>query len=937
MRTDLTDQALLLARAEVESLRRHECTVERFEQIAAEIAQVLSAAGRVDVIRLVHMLEVEFNVYTPPAVVVTDPSEHVDWLDSRRDSIDFSYWQRYETWLRRSGRKPGALTALDESTDQVLSRLEDPRRPGPWETHGMVFGQVQSGKTANYTGNICKAVDAGYRVIIVLTSQHESLRHQTQARLDHEFLGFNTRFTRDPNTGNSKWVGVGTLNLKDPPVRVQAITTQDGDFTTAQFRGASVDINQTAVLAVVKKNARILRNLRDWLRNLTPSGSDTIPNAPVLLIDDEADYGSVDTNRPRSGSQSDPEHDPTAINTCVRELLGVFDQSAYVAYTATPFANIFIDGDTDHDTYGRDLFPRNFIIALEPPSDYCGPEVVFGLRDDESVVETKAPLPTIRAVEDHTSWLPDGHKKGFSPGSVLPPSLVEALDAFVLSTAVRRRREDSENRGLSHNTMLVHVTRLTDVQGEVARQIEDHLRTMAETWGDHGMAGRALRWRLRDLWVRDFEATWEQMAERDDVGSQIGARVAWEDIGPRVAPVLEDAAAGVRRINGTAADVLEYEHAEPATIVAVGGDKLSRGLTLEGLTVSYYLRASRAYDTLLQMGRWFGYRPGYLDVTRLYTTNALLSSYVHITRANRDLMDLTATVARSGLTPKDVGLRVLEGTGSLSVTAAAKMRSSTALTVSLAGEMASTLHLLTDERSQKQNLAALDTLFTRIMSRRVGPADVRLHGKNRGGLTALDVPVEVVREFLQSFSPSHRLLTSAPENLLDYVEAQNSRDELTHWTVAVAGGRSRSSVRWDNEINIPMVRRNKVVQQGDGECELNILVGPEHEELGLSKEQLSQAEEATRQAFLSEDVVAPPKRARARLMRQQRSPKEGLLIVYPIDPATSGIEVANPEAPVIGYVVSFPNSPNAKRINYRVNKKYLEELRRAVTNDEDET
>ncbi|WP_150253932.1 Z1 domain-containing protein [Nocardiopsis deserti] len=933
---DLVESALQLARLQVQNLDRHECTTERFRQIAEQTARMLVSGEAILVEEIVRKLEEDYDVFTPQPVVLEDPDRHVPWLDDRRRGINFAHWRRFEEWLKKKGRKPASLASLGETTDRVLGLLEDPYRPGPWRNHGMVFGQVQSGKTANYTGVICKAVDAGYRVVVVLTSQHESLRHQTQARLDTEFLGFNSRFTRDPDADHSKWVGVGTLNMKAPSVL--PITTQDGDFTASQFKGTSVDIHQMNVLAVVKKNARILRNLRDWLRNQLPPGAEHISNAPLLLIDDEADYGSVDTKRPRNGDYNDPEHDPTAINTCVRELLGLFDQSAYLAYTATPFANIFINGETDHPLYGKDLFPRDFIVALEPSSDYCGPEVVFGLRDDSSGTDGRDPLPTIRAVADHEQWMPDRHRKGFQVNSPLPASLVEALDAFILSTAVRRHREILKNEQQSHNTMLVHVTRFTDVQGEVARQLEEHLNSMVEAWGDYGHSGRRLRERLADLWHRDFEKTHTEMAGRDDVTSQVGPRVSWNDITAYVPDVLEEAASGVKRINGKAEDILEYELATPATVVAVGGDKLSRGLTLEGLTVSYYLRASRTYDTLLQMGRWFGYRPGYLDVTRLYTTDELLSSYVHITRANRELMDLSAVMSRSGQKPGNVGMRVLEGTGSLRVTAAAKMRSSETLTVSLAGERAETLRLLIDTASQTTNMETLQRLIEHVERFHVdrGEAEKAEVSVLNKGLLFKDAPSQAVIDFLGNYSASPSLLTSNPDNLLDYIRSQVSQGELTRWTIAVAGGQATGHKPLSTPFHdVPLVQR-KAIAQGDSECELNVLIGPEHEGVGLTRKQIQQALDETTAEYRDEKRNDTPKRPRARVLRRYRSPEEGLLIVYPVAPDLPHGDSNVIRTPVIGFVVVFPESERATKIHYRVNNQYLDELRKALSNEEGE-
>lgn len=933
---DPTSIALNIAKQLVLGLERHERTPERLREAAKQATQMLNASvGHASAEEIARHLETEFEVWVPQAIVVSDPGDHEPWLDARRGDIEFAYWKRYSTLLSKTW-KPGAIEALDQSTDQILGLMEDPQRVGEWKTYGLVYGQVQSGKTASYTGVIGKAVDAGYQVVIVLTSQHESLRHQTQARLDKEFLGFNSKFSRNPSADSSVIIGVGALGLRAPDTPCMPVTTRDSDFTSAQFQGTPVNIHEVRILVVAKKNKRILDNLKDWLSNFAvqrPDGSRMIRNAPLLLIDDEADYGSVDTKRAGRGrTHSDPDHDPTAINKAIRGLLELFEKRVYLAYTATPFANIFIPNSTDHPEHGADLFPRSFMVALEPPSNYCGPEVVFGL-EDPSAAEIREPLPIIHEVNDHEQWLPDTHRKGDRPHSPLPASLVQALDAFVLSTAIRKIRERKYDVAGGHCTMLVHVTRFTDVQREVARQIETHLQDMTSSWSDYGQSGQRLRERLEALWTTDFTKTYRTLANRDDVGMSVGPPVSWEEVEAVIPRVLEETARGVKQINGSAADVLDYQSSTPVTVVAVGGDKLSRGLTLEGLTVSYYLRASRTYDTLLQMGRWFGYRPGYLDTTRLYTTPELVSHYVHITRANRELMELTSAVAKAGQTPEHVGMRVLNGVGNLQVTAAAKMRSSAVMSVSFSGTRAETLVMRTDPRALKQNHMRLEKLIEEIRPCPEIPKD-QLNGVGQG-LFRHNVPADVVLNFLEGFDVSPRVLTANPENLVRYIRLQTTKGELVRWTVGVTGG--SSSARFSTQgLDIPLVRRKPIVlpRSGDNEFEIGVLVSPAHEELGLPKGRVRRAFDRTAEEFRISGKGREPARASGESLRRMRDPGEGLLLLYPIDPAVAG--VSSSDVPILGYAVVFPHSDRAEKVEYRVNQVFLEGLQKAMEDVEEE-
>ncbi|MFP8941727.1 Z1 domain-containing protein [Streptomyces fenghuangensis] len=925
--------ALQIAETMVLEMERPERTPDAMRAVAEQARLMMAATGKdVSAERIARELESRFEVWVPREVWVEDPEGHVSWLPGREKKIEWNYWERYRTWLtHRVGWKPQAVEALNEATKTTLSLLEDPERPGEWRVKGLTYGQVQSGKTANYTGLICKAVDAGYQVVIVLTGAHESLRHQTQARLDLEFLGFNSRFTRQ-RTAESTYIGVGNLSMKNPPLCL-SITTRDKDFNANVLETTPVDPRRVRLLAVVKKHSQILGNLADWLGTFAteqPDGRRLITDLPLLLIDDEADYASVDTRRPGRGrTASDPDHDPTAINRRIRDLLNRFEKRAYVAYTATPFANIFVSNDTNHPRFGDDLFPSSFMVALSPPSNYCGPEVVFGLEDQTSDI-ARDPLPVTRLVSDEAAWMPDRHDKHHVPPDVMPPSLCQALDAFVVATAVRKARTEHFGARPGHNTMLVHVTRYTPVQATVARQLVARLKEMDNLWGDRGARGAALRERLRNLWKEDFEPTYDTMAQRGDLTGMVGEPVTYEQVEALVPEVLAECVTGVKIINGEVADVLEYESATPATVIAVGGDKLSRGLTLEGLTVSYYLRASRTYDTLMQMGRWFGYRSGYLDVTRLYTTRELVDSYIHIARANRELMDLVSFLSETDRRPSDVGLRVMDGFPHLKVTNAAKMRNSATISLSSAGQRPETLYMRTSEEAVAENFDRLERLVDAIQGcPELGPGFFRPSGR---GFFRGDVPVKAVLEFLDGFAASPKVLQASPKLLVDYITGQNAHGELTHWTVAVASGASDRTFSLGGQefrqVSRKLVEGISSIQAGT-DFQVGVLVGPEHEATGLSEEHYRRAFEETKVEFARKGRK-PPQRPSGRAIRGHRDSREGLLLVYPVDSKpVRGMMQEN--LPLVGYALSLPNSNTARPVNYRVNEIYLKDLQQMMS------
>ena len=402
------------------------------------------------------------------------------WLPERKGQLDWKYWERYEELLKQGPMNVDVRERLAYSTDRVLGLLGDPRRVGTWDRRGLVVGLVQSGKTSNYIGLVNKAVDAGYKVIVVLTGFTESLRVQTQIRLEEGFLGYSLaprKHLSDTLTG----VGVGLIA---PGKRPDSVTTRANDFKKGIKRNLGIHVGGKEILFVIKKNVGVLENLLSWIEsfgNATDEhGRRYVKDVPLLVIDDESDVGSVDT---KSGNMidddPDPDHSPTRTNEQIRRLLSLFDQSSYVGYTATPFANVLIHDGARTEALGEDLFPRSFIISLPTPSDHVGPSMVFG-REVEGGVDEKG-LPIARHVPDAESegaegedaWVPPVHKKTWQPlwesRNEVPPSLRKAMLSFVLVCAARRLRRT----GPKHNSMLVHVTRFVDVQEKVAGPSEE--------------------------------------------------------------------------------------------------------------------------------------------------------------------------------------------------------------------------------------------------------------------------------------------------------------------------------------------------------------------------------------------------------------------------------------------------------------------------------
>lgn len=871
-----------------------------------------------------------YSVWIGKDATLLNSVGHVDWLSTSRKK-DWRYWLRYRTLLERK-LSTSSVDALDDSTDTVLGYLEDPEREGPWDRRGLVVGHVQSGKTSHYSGLICKAADAGYKIIIVLAGLHNNLRSQTQARLDEAFLGFKTTTFFDDLPMPT---GVGEIDA-DPEIRPNYATTrmEKGDFNTAIARNFGISPEKRPWLFVVKKNKTILTRLLSWLANHVANtrdretGRKIVTHLPLLVIDDEADNASVDTKEMGldETGKPDEEHEPTAINRLVRRILFTFERSAYVGYTATPFANIFIHEQAATRSEGPDLFPAAFITNLAAPSNYIGPGRVFGMAVDD---RREPGLPLVRTVDDFAAWMPTGHKNGHTPplneNGCLPASLNEAIDAFILGCALRAFR-GQEN---SHCSMLIHVTRFTAVQKVVHEQVQDRVRQLRQRLTRRTAGHEAVLAQFMDLWERDFVPTTATMGDvhRDLVNGIMPA--TWADIEPLLADVVSDI--DVRVINGTAKDALDYTENEERglKVIAIGGDKLARGLTLEGLTVSYFLRASRMYDTLMQMGRWFGYRPGYLDVCRLYTTGELVEWFEHIADASEELREEFDLMVASGGTPRDYGLKV-QSHPTLMVTSSIKMRNGRDLELSFSGGLSETINFHLDRPTLQRNLDAARQLIAALGVPEENPTKVRLGQTFRWeGYLWNGVPAERVLEFLDSYRSHPQAHKASAFLLAQFIRTVVAVGELSEWTVAVIGGGDGRPVSLGEGLSVKSLKRSAHGRHGDRYA-IRRLMSPRDEAIDLDEASWMAALEETKRAFHADperDGKDEPDAPNGPAVRKLRPKRRGVLYLYLLDPSLAGENSCLPnDAPdVLGFAISFPVSSSGARVKYRVNNVYWEQ------------
>lgn len=860
---------------------------------------------------ILHRIDVRIG----SASILESLTDHEVWLPNA-DRGAWRLWPRLQGYLRDHEQLPiSVLAEVDRSTDEALARLESPSRGGRWDRRGLVVGHVQSGKTTHYTALAAKAIDSGYRIVIILAGIHNSLRSQTHERIDRHLLGRDSCALLQNGEPTFRLTGVGEyareLSLPDVPFSMPTCTTaaENGDFKDQMARQVWFQVNEGArLIMVVKKNATILRKLRDWLRALLTeqheSGAQELIHHPTLFIDDEADQASINTK--------DPDQDPSAINGLIRELMMSFARVGLVGYTATPFANIFIDPSAalNDSKHGPDLFPRSFIISLKAPSDYVGPAVVFGHPGDDSVgISPQQPLPMYVEVRDSANWIPSPHKKDHVPGP-LAGSLREAIHSFILTCAARSARGDKE----VHNSMLVHATRFVAVQNRISEQVQQELSEIQtllsfgseETIREHKVI-------FQNLWERRFVDCHEAFVTR--LGERCMPLPAWEQVWSEVSAATHRIR--VMKINGSSDDALSYARApDGLSVIAIGGDKLSRGLTLEGLSISYFLRTSSMFDTLMQMGRWFGYRPRYADLCRVYTTCDLYGAFREIALAIDDLREELDRMALANRTPIDFGLRVRTPSDGLLITAANKIRRGEPVQVRFAGELVQALEIPGTGAAAQANRDALTALVSAL------PSPKRtIRGDSTPYFIWDAVPVSQILAFLTSYDAyrTHSFLNHC-EQLRRYINDRVAHDELTTWTVCLVSKRPGPTVRTVRiaGLDVPLIKRaaDEEKKPAPGHFVTRAVAGRAEESADLTEEQFQDALAATQESDRREgksaaELSMTPARED---IRSIRSPQSGLLLLYPIDR-----DSAPADELMVSTAISFPESPTAEALTYTVN------------------
>ncbi len=702
--------------------------------------------------------------------LIQDEVDSGDWYDGP-DYDNHIYWPHVKEVLQP--KLGSALDDVDKASSKVLCSLRPPAEDA-FDVRGLVLGFVQSGKTTNFISLISKAADIGYRLIIVLAGMTDNLRIQTQKRINEQLID------ETPN-----WV---------------KLTDIDSDFNASQFnannRNSDTLLGAPANrhIAVVKKNGHILTALNNFLQGAKIATKDL----PILVIDDESDQASINVS-PKAKAEA------SKINAQIKTLLRN-PKTAYVAYTATPFANILID---PNDT--TDLYPKDFIHVLPKPEGYFGTETIFGREplngEDAEELDGLSMVRTIDEDEIGATRPPSG-KKGFENWEPeIPKSLDEAIRWFILATAARRARGQKD----AHSSMLIHTAVRTAAHEILHELVQEQVKFLARKQDDPEM-------------LKLLEAQWVYETEQVSAEALGYETLTFEEIKPHISDVLK--ATEVVMDNGVSEQRLQYEDGKPKTVIAVGGNTLSRGLTLEGLVCSYFVRNATAYDTLLQMGRWFGFRNGYGDLPRIWMTEELENWFHDLALVEADLRKDLARYADDGETPLTFQARIRTHP-SMEVTARAKQQNSRPAVVSYSGQKVQTIlfrHKNKDWLSQ--NIQAAESLVQDIHGK-----GLKEHQKKNGTKFFKQVPPSVVEKFLDEYAiyEESTLGRNNAELLKAYIKKEHSTGSIRAWDISFFGrsGSDRPKsidLGLTSELNL-LNRSQMVVSASPDVANIKTLVG----------------------------------------------------------------------------------------------------------------
>lgn len=1005
--TEITETIKSILKSRVEN--NGHSTPEFFDKIRDEVIGIIrlidTSLKEVDMITLNQYYKTALDEFLTVNPIEINPSGTLDkkgfetWLTMERDrNLTTDYIDRYLTLLQKEGRSDKVIEEISNGSHKILSRLCDPKSDETYYVKGLVVGGVQSGKTGSFNAVINRAIDSGYSLIIVLSGIIEDLRGQTQLRIENDVIGEGTIDILRNSKGDK---GVGKIRKfgeqgDQKIAQVFSITSLQSDFKKS-VKESDFSLNNKNIL-VCKKNTGVLKNLLIWLNDYLKENTDK-HNIPLLIVDDEADNASLN-NLGYKGRQY-----ASIINGHIRAILGLFSKKSYLGYTATPFANVIQDKNDVSDIKWKisykergilkeksfsqvpNLYPDDFIVLLDVPTNYIGAKHLFETLIDTDIQKIPLIVPVvdsyqsfpIKVYEENGEIYPvsqfdieDKEIKTRSPRKddpfpqELPESLTDAIQCFVLSIALRLiRRPQMVNSKLNnpHHTMLIHVSRFIMWQNKTKTLVKDYLTILeSEILNDLPTSENSIYFRLEKTWNLYYASIVRNIRSYLPVGynDEFLLPATYQDI----KPLLIDAVKGieVKAINSEIKDELIYSvdsGRNGRKFIAIGGNRLSRGFTLEGLTINYFIRDTSYSDTLMQMGRWFGYRPGYLDCCKLFTTYDSIGKFDSTTRTIEELETEFKKMERQNKSPENFIIRVLKDPGVLKLTRPSILKNAVEVNWSYQDKLVQTTQF--DLVGVRINNAWTD--FQNLIDKHKDSIE------KKEGFICINTNMSGFLDFINANNSFHNYADEFSQIKI-FLERCKKKAKLKYWTIAIktkgdAGVLKASDSKLPTDIEMTMrsgpkednfYRRNFIdnkVFTGSGKS-ANIVTTGRDFSLLLTKEQIEDAEKkfvTDRIKYYTDvlklDLATSQDKVKKinkpeRIYREEMSDETGLLVIYLIDPkyvfcqhegsedtkmlAFVKSENINLEIPLIGYAIGFPPiSPDPGAIYWKGDYDIIEE------------
>lgn len=722
---------------------------------------------------LLNFSKKQFGFINSNHVYIKGMGIYNDSEEIELDKENWHFYQRHKHFLLDNVFKDKLeiVESLDYETDQIIKKFPKPKEHDFFNKKGLVIGYVQSGKTANFTHLISKAASIGYQFVIVLAGMTDTLRMQTQFRIDKELIGNNSSGIAGLKTikwlpGEEKFISLTGL----PDKRIKK---DNGDFyiPVSNFTDHFEKTNDITI-AIIKKLARnggdnfgsIIGNLIKWIESRYDKDLSKMPS--VLIIDDEADQASIDS--------TDEDSDPTVINHAIRKLISLFPKSVYVGYTATPFANVFINPANDFLGL-EDLYPKDFIYALPEAEEYFGSTKFFGIKNKENE------LALIEHIEDIEKTIINDEEKEITS------NLKNAINSFIFSTIIRRFRGNDKYCG-----MMIHTDHRNIYHNTVYSKVKEYIYNLKCD-------------------VNTFEYFSNFKSKSQSIGRLQGIVNGYPDYNFEQFEIEFNTVINyLKQFNGgkttnikvinSREDKLDYLNEELRYLICIGGNIMSRGVTIEGLTVTYYLRDTLKYDTLLQMGRWFGYRKGYEDLLRIYTTSRIADNFEFVMAVEDDLRNEVNRYIEEGLTPIDFAPKVR---AHMRMHPTAKMGNSS-LTKSYSQQTVQTIYFNRDLKVLEHNYKIGKELIEQYQSNFLKTQAFEYK------YIALNAKTEDLVSFIKDYKYS--IYNSFNLNdILKYIEQRIGIGEIKGFDILISGIKNQkdnSVITQLSEISVNPVKRN---------------------------------------------------------------------------------------------------------------------------------